>query len=402
MSEEVQKQNEELSPPRDYYIDLFESWKKSPLIKGQSKLYKSINFDNIIQNLKKYPQEDFIECSMVDDSFFYAILKCSNPKYDPYCNLIFNLLDVDFDYVKNGKTINLKSLFKKLYLEKKIETLGCNSVEIEQFVLEIENQKKNKKIRILKKELSALNSQNNNLILTFEKEIPEEYRGTFGDYFLGIKDFIKFCFGKNIFLTIELSERLIIKAFSKNSEDKFLVEVALDHFTNNLKYLFQQNKPELNIPIGIEVKDAEKALILLGSKISMLQMNLRLNSPLSIQTEYSDVKFLIECIIDFCKSQIRENHELITENLNLCTELTNLRSLLNEYKVKNILVDDKIDRLLSYFDFLKSALDKNDKTQVESVKREIKQFWILNKDHLIAIKVGATTVYHLIKIIFKI
>ena len=65
------------------------------------------------------------------------------------------------------------------------------------------------------------------VVLHFEKEIPDEYRSAFGEYFLGIKDFVKFCYGKNIAMNIEINGSLIIKAFSKNSEDK-LLEVVVD------------------------------------------------------------------------------------------------------------------------------------------------------------------------------
>lgn len=242
----------------------------------------------------------------------------------------------------------------------------------------------------------------NNLILKFEKEIPEELRASFGDYFFGIKDFIKFCFGRNIGLTIEINGKLTIKAFSKDLNDRLLVEVALTQFVNNLNNLFQNKKPILDIPVDLEIKNLESALIVLDSKSNMLELNIRLNTSLSIQTEFNDVKQLVDNVISSTKKVIGDLELLKSENNELYKKISTLQTNLLTLNQKNLVVDEKLDILLSYIVLIKEGLEKRDIKQVESMKLAVINFWKVNQEQLKLISVGASTLYNIIKVIFKL
>ena len=173
------------------------------------------------------------------------------------------------------------------------------------------------------------------VVLHFEKEIPDEYRSAFGEYFLGIKDFVKFCYGKNIAMNIEVNGSLIIKAFSKNPEDKLLVENAFVNFVNNLNSVFGYAKPSIQTLFEVETKDFDKALIILANKMSSLELNIRLSSPLSINTEFDDVKYLVDAVIGRAKYLIKDYDKLQNHNLEL---MNKIESVQKNYNLHNSII----------------------------------------------------------------
>ena len=239
------------------------------------------------------------------------------------------------------------------------------------------------------------------VVLHFEKEIPDEYRSAFGEYFLGIKDFVKFCYGKNIAMNIEINGSLIIKAFSKNPEDKLLVENAFVNFVNNLNSVFGHAKPSIQTLFEVEIKDLDKTLIILASKMSSLELSIRLSSPLSINTEFEDVKYLVDSVIATTKDLIKDYTKLQSNNLELMNKILSLQKKLQSSQVNNLIIDDKIDTLLSYLSLLKTGLDNQDTSQISSMTSAIKNFWTLNKDKLMLIQISGNTLYQILKTIFK-
>ena len=246
------------------------------------------------------------------------------------------------------------------------------------------------------------------VVLHFEKEIPDEYRSAFGEYFLGIKDFVKFCYGKNIAMNIEINGSLIIKAFSKNPEDKILVEIAFGQLLGNLQFLFKNQKTTVFLPPNIEFQDIQKTIMALDTKLRILEINLKQNILTDFDNEFTDIKKMVE-LIQLKSSQIigynnelqLENNSLILKIIDLTTELKSKNKLLIKNQMQSIIVDDKIDTLLSYLSILKTGLDNQDTSQISSMTSAIKDFWTLNKDKLMLIQISGNTLYQILKTIFK-
>jgi predicted nuclease with TOPRIM domain len=118
-----------------------------------------------------------------------------------------------------------------------------------------------------------------------------------------------------------------------------------------------------------------------------------------LKERFHDVKYLVENVINTTKKVIKDYAILRNENSELYQKLEKVYISLKENRSKNLLIDEKIDSLLSYMSILSTALENKDTQQIKAMKHAIIDFWTLNQERLKLISIGGTNLYNLIKVI---
>jgi hypothetical protein len=405
MSDKLQKSNQELSEAQKYYIDLFTKWKMwqefcpEKLPEGYKtqgdfnfsyEIYlfevNKVNLYNHFVNLANHDNElDSINLIMpksdliIDDdarllisfenmkinkkictnishiyTYFYSaslifhnvsgLLRIEN--VDSESNSILKLIldeeENNFDKITlSGFNISgyheaVKEYLLKMYSQEKLELINCNFPELDNLKLqnELEIYKQNNQL-----------SANRIKVFHFNQKLLGDYKASFAEYFMGLKDFILYAQGKNIGVDIQLNGSLELKVYSDNEQDLDAIRLSINDYVSNL--LNPNNEPKIHS--GVNAVDPQKALILMKSKLNSLETSLQLKDSQLITNE-NLIKYLKEVALDFqSKNEVlsEQNKQLASQLDETILIISTLKFHLTQIKVKDLYANDKIDTIIN-------------------------------------------------------
>lgn len=240
------------------------------------------------------------------------------------------------------------------------------------------------------KELTVLKEQNSQLETikekfeveyNFQDVVLEKYHSAFGNYFLGLKDFIEYARGKQIKLFLEINGSLKLKIQAKSSEDlEFTIQGLRDFILNLPKSANYDDKPEM-------FSDDSKALIFWRMKASALQNELMLKNDKFLYPNEM-FEYLWAMTNHFRQNYLElmnETKELQIKNNLALDKIIELQTQLQKEKILNIKHSDKIDVLLGFVAQIKLAQQGNDPSLLKKAVSDLAQFYTDNKEVLIPI-----------------
>lgn len=223
-------------------------------------------------------------------------------------------------------------------------------------------------------------------VFIFEKEIPQVYRTAFGEYFMGIKDFIYLAKGKNLGISIDINGYLKITIHSELEEDIDLVEKAFIDFTRNIDPILKNQAPTLITPVD-DLLRANKAIIILTNKIKTLETSIMTANLLSGNTLLDETETIKRL------AQINHNLEnklislqtdfgsLHDQNMELLTKLSEFKKLLLDSKT-NAINSDTSDAIVGLLSQIKIAFDAKESSAIKKSINYLEDFVKLNESKI--------------------
>ena len=246
-----------------------------------------------------------------------------------------------------------------------------------------------------------LNKSNTSL---FQKKynfpVNDKTRNGFARYFAGFQRFIETGKGKKIgFEIANFNGILILKLYTDNNKDLEQMDIWVSEFIQQASDFMQNGNLgifTIQADYPITEYDAKLTIVEQKSRIRDLESDLETGN-LRLEQKNEEILKLNQIVIN---KEI-EIQKLTDDNITLLDKITQIRNNLLETRIKNIVVDDKIDTLLSYLSMIATGLDNQDQDQVQVMTNAVKDFWVLNKDKLMLIQISGNTLYQLLKTIFK-
>ena len=284
------------------------------------------------------------------------------------------LINLDLNGL-TSKRNNYLGLLLDIQKQNRLEIINCINYEI------LENQQ-------LKQELELKTNQTKlkSNVFIFEKEIPQEYRTAFGEYFMGIKDFIYLAKGKNLGISIDINGYLKITIHSELQEDIDLVEKAFIDFTRNIEPILKNQTPTLITPVD-DLLRANKAIIILTNKIKTLETSIMTANLLSSNTlldESETIKRLTQINSKLENKLFRLQSDYGTlqdQNMELLTRLSEVKSLLLDSKT-NSLSSDTSDAIVGLISQIKIAVDSQESSLLKRSINSLDDFVKLNESKI--------------------
>jgi hypothetical protein len=223
-----------------------------------------------------------------------------------------------------------------MYSQEKLELINCNFPELDNLKLqnELEIYKQNNQL-----------SANRIKVFHFNQKLLGDYKASFAEYFMGLKDFILYAQGKNIGVDIQLNGSLELKVYSDNEQDLDAIRLSINDYVSNL--LNPNNEPKIHS--GVNAVDPQKALILMKSKLNSLETSLQLKDSQLITNE-NLIKYLKEVALDFqSKNEVlsEQNKQLASQLDETISIISTLKFHLTQIKVKDLYANDKIDTIIN-------------------------------------------------------
>jgi hypothetical protein len=219
-------------------------------------------------------------------------------------------------------------------------------------------------------------------VFHFNQAILGEYKASFAEYFMGLKDFILYAQGKNIGVSVEVNGNLEVKIFSDNESDLDLVRDSIEDYILNLK----NNGNEFMIRAGKTALDPHRALIYLQSKYFSLQTNLQLKNSELLQSQNAN-KFLESVYQSLISenSDLKKSNQLLLDDLNSAISKINaLKNELTKIKIQTLhdnLNKDPIENIINLLGSLSLVIDqKSDEGLVKKLINQLADYEKLNRD----------------------
>ena len=333
-------------------------------------------FDGVVLNSMKMPS--FVNCSgnlilnkeeadprvfEIDD--YGYMTDCFLEFYDCKFNRLvlnnFNLTHIE------AKT---KNYLIKSYKLGKVELNNSDFPEIENLKLqnELEVYKQNNQL-----------SSNRIKVFHFNQTLLGDYKASFAEYFMGLKDFILYSQGKNIGVDIRLNGSLELKIYSDNEQDLDSIRLSINDYVNNL--LNPNDEPKIHS--GVNAVDPQKALILIKAKLNNLETSLQLKNSQLIANE-NLIKYLKEVALDIQS----KNEELQSQNKQLASQLdetisviNNLKFQLTQIKVKELNSNDQIDIVINLLGTLTLIINQKESTKLtKQIINQLSDFEKVNRE----------------------
>ena len=227
--------------------------------------------------------------------------------------------------------------------------------------------------------------QNNQLstsrikVFHFNQTLLGNYKASFAEYFMGLKDFILYSQGKNIGVDIRLNGSLELKIYSDNEQDLDSIRLSINDYVNNL--LNPNDEPKIHS--GVNAVDPQKALILMKANINKLETNLQLKN-LQLIDSNKLTKYLKEVVSDLQS----KNEELKSQNKQLANQLDeivtiikNLKSQLIQIKVKELSSNDKIDSVINLLGTLTLIINQKENPKLtKEIINQLSDFEKVNRE----------------------
>jgi uncharacterized phage-like protein YoqJ len=219
-------------------------------------------------------------------------------------------------------------------------------------------------------------------VFHFNQAILGDYKASFAEYFMGLKDFILYAQGKNIGVSVEVNGNLEVKIFSDNESDLELVRDSIEDYILNLK----NNGNEFTIRAGKTALDPQRALIYLQSKYFSLQTNLQLKNSELLQSQNAN-KFLesvYQSVISE-NSDLKKSNQLLLDDMNSAISKINvLKNELTKIKIQTLhdnLNKDPIENIINLLGSLSLVIDqKSDEGLVKKLINQLADYEKLNRD----------------------
>ena len=387
MSDKLLKSNLELSEAQKYYIGLFEKWQKWQ-IECPEKLpveYRSkvqFDFDKILNSAhskSEFFTNAFVQLpnsiadkaisnlmilKIIEGWFLNVVIICT------HTDEVLKIIDVNFNGLLSQNNNILKKLIN-LYKNNKLEIISyknCPELDNLQLQNELEVYKQNNQL-----------STNRIKVFHFNQTLLGDYKASFAEYFMGLKDFILYSQGKNIGVDIRLNGSLELKIYSDNEQDLDSIRLSINDYVNNL--LNPNDEPKIHS--GVNAVDPQKALILIKSKLNNLETSLQLKNSQLIANE-NLVKYLKEVALDIQS----KNEELQSQNKQLASQLdetisviNNLKFQLTQIKVKELNSNDQIDIVINLLGTLTLIINQKESTKLtKQIINQLSDFEKVNRE----------------------
>jgi hypothetical protein len=441
------KYPETLEEQRDYYLNLFEKWKKwqkeSPeKLPVGFRIKEEFDFEKVLlannpksesENFEFYGMKyaDFIVLSENDnnleETFLYKIKFTESHSNHNIGNfsltkkIVFHKLFSLFTFINvsgvlNIKIINLEKKTSTIGSQGRIEFLNCNfsHITLENFdrgyfspqTNEYLNQMENEgKLTLINCTFSGLpivresfnpTQHRNQKIFEFTKLIKSEHRSAFAQYLSGFVNFLEETQDKHISLDISLNGGLIFKASSDNQDDLENIEKYLLQYMAIPLLISHGQRLSIETATGINPSNAQTILIALESDVHNLETkmklkNAKLMSSQEMTNEFEDILLKMNQKIYGLNIEIKQinykNELLLDENLELLKKIKTIKEELRTLRLREITTDNRLDILIGLVDKISVAGDKQDKNLLNKGALELKSFYKKNLTwlHLISI-----------------
>lgn len=282
------------------------------------------------------------------------------------------LNNIDLVYSPKSSKQNLLEYFKN----NKLELINCNFPELDN--LKLQNE-------------LAVYKQNNQLstnrikVFHFNQKLLGDYKASFAEYFMGLKDFILYAQGKNIGVDIHLNGSLELKVYSDNEQDLDAIRLSINDYVSNL--LNPNDEPKIHS--GLNAVDPQKALILMKSKLNSLETSLQLKDSQLITNE-NLIKYLKEVALDFqSKNEVlsEQNKQLASQLDETISIISTLKFQLTQIKVNDLYANDKIDTIINLLGTLTLVISQKESTKLtKEIINQMSDFEKVNREFFEKIK----------------